>query len=105
MQIIREWSLPVAVVLLIVVGIGVFAMIGARRHWHEMYGPNPGTVEFKTNVGGSGRMAVRDLDNAEQEVQAECNHNWDMIKAIKGMEIKGFDGYPKVTILKKIPAE
>jgi hypothetical protein len=103
LNIIKEWIIPVSAVLLIVIALVTYVAISAHLQWHEQYGAKPGTVEFKTNVGGSGKMAVRDLDNAEQEVQTECNHNWDMIKAIKGMEIKGFDGYPKVTILKKTP--
>lgn len=74
-----------------------------RQRFHEIWGPNPGQVDFKTNWGGEGYMAVRDLDNAEAEVQAMIQEEWEHFKTLKEVQVKGNLPPLQVTILKKTP--
>jgi hypothetical protein len=101
-----QWITAMGAALFLFAIMLVFLMWQANVSWHETHGPNPGTVEYRTDTG-SGTMAVRDLDNADKEVQEEVAKNWGLIRGIKGIEIKGVekDYVPKVTITKKIPWE
>jgi hypothetical protein len=84
--------------LAVAVFLGLFAWLGysmltqlQEQHQRnlEMWGPNPGTVEYETSLGGNGTMVIRDKDHAEEEVRAKLKEIWDDLRANPNFTVKG----------------
>ncbi len=101
----QEYCIAISIFVVSFAAIFWWGAISADRAWHQQYGENPGKVEFTTSTGGSGSMMVRDLDKAQEEVEAQIKSDWAFIKAVKGIEIHPEGVFPKVTIVKKTPVE
>ena len=73
--------------LLICVPLAYWAI--ERQRQIDMWGPNPGWVEYHCVGAGHGQMMVRDVENAEDEVRKQIEADREWIRNSENFEIIG----------------